>query len=119
MAGRAALLLLVAAVASTTGGDGRGEPSCSDTPTDCTNPLQAALNNSSASAVTFPAGTAITRPLFLHSSNRVVRFRAGAVLLAMRWQYVGVTDRMLTVSEASNVSLLGTPGSTSHGRSSH
>ena len=87
------------------------EPSCTGATADCTDPLQAALNGTAA-AVTFPAGTAITRPLFLRGDDRVVRFRAGAVLLAMRWQYVGVTDRMLTVSGASNVSLLGAPGAT-------
>ena len=130
MAARAVVLLFVAAARGDTrthppdihsglrgGGGGGGvgaraaEPSCTGATADCTDPLQAALNGTAA-AVTFPAGTAITRPLFLRGDDRVVRFRAGAVLLAMRWQYVGVTDRMLTVSGASNVSLLGAPGAT-------
>lgn len=80
-----------------------------DNTTDCTEPLQAALNDHEVDVVFVPGREAVwpTRPLFLNRSGVELRLGAGAVLQARRGFYHGTDDMLLTIKGAANVMITG------------
>jgi hypothetical protein len=95
---------------------------CAGHADDCTDVLQALLNGStpaSGGVVSFPAGHSVTRPLFIdggggngivppgNGNDTRLQLTAGSVLEAKRWSYIGPTDRMLTISRAQSVTIIG------------
>ena len=111
---------LVAATLSAAPQREAAEVRCSNT-TDCTEAIQAALDDPTQRHVVLPAAGSglptssggetlwITRPLRLNRSDVVFELRPGVVLQARRGFFHGHSDTVLKVSKASNISIVG-PG---------
>ena len=80
-----------------------------DNSTDCTLPLQSALDNATADVVFVPGRASVwhTRPLQLNRSNVELRLGPGTVLQARRGFFHGADDMVLVVKSATNVSITG------------
>ena len=105
---RTLALMLVLAVAAGASGV---RVVCTD-PGDCTSDVQQAFDDVSADAVTLPAPKSSgapwqVRPLFIRRSNVVVTLEPGAVLEAKAGSFIGTNDCLLTIRNASNVTLTG------------
>jgi hypothetical protein len=98
------LLFLVASI---------GSP-CFDA-TDATDCLQAALDSNITTGITVHLsadnGPWVVRPLWIRRSNLIVSLAPGVVLLAKPGAFRGTGDVLLSISGASNVTILGQPAS--------
>ena len=95
---------------------GLGEPlqPCFD-PVDATDCIQQALNQTASSHVHLAnlGKPWIVRPLFIRRSNLLVTFAPGVVVSAKAGEFKGHDDSLVSITGASNVSLVGqSPAST-------
>ena len=83
---------------------------------DCTGPLQAAFTAPGVTTVVVGPARKVwpVRPLFLlpNSSHRAIHLAAGVVLHAMKGEFKGGADALLTCDGAANVSVVGEGGAT-------
>ena len=83
---------------------------------DCTAPLQAAFTAPGVTTVVVGPARKVwpVRPLFLlpNSSHRTIRLATGVVLHAMKGEFKGGADALLTCDGAANVSVVGEGGAT-------
>ena len=94
---------------------GLGEPlqPCFD-PVDATDCIQQALNQTASSHVHLAnlGKPWIVRPLFIRRSNLLVTFAPGVVVSAKAGEFKGHDDSLVSITGASNVSLVGQSGNT-------
>eukprot|EP01051_Picozoa_sp_SAG22_P010556 SAG22_NODE_956_length_6320_cov_2.476933_6_plen_165_part_00 len=83
---------------------------------DCTGPLQAAFTAPGVTTVLIGPARKVwpVKPLFLlpNSSHRTIHLAAGVVLHAMKGEFHGGADALLTCDGAANVSVVGGAGAT-------
>lgn len=83
-------------------------PVCTDR-SDCTDALQALLDNSTVQSIALlrHASPYISKPLFLRRSNVSITCESGSMLLAKRWSFNGTGDSLLSVSDVNGFVLDG------------